>query len=78
MVFVMFTMGEYDFSRKKITRIGIPVWLVVLLVTVSFVPILNILAYLVTTFVWTIFVADGFRNDSPLLNKLINFFNKRI
>ena len=72
-------------DRYKHTPIGLPLWLLFLIIIWSFTPILNFISLIILVVVSIILIADSYNNsfekafeETSKLNKFIKFLNKKL
>ena len=80
--------SEYDISYRnkyKSVPIGLPLWLLFLIIVWSFIPILNVFSIIILIVVSLILIGDSYNNsfekafgETSKLNKFIKFLNKKL
>ena len=80
--------SKYDISYRKKYKsvpIGLPLWLLFLIIVWSFIPILNAISIIVLIVISLILIGDSYNNsfekafgETSKLNKFIKFLNKKL
>ena len=80
--------NKYSMSfreKYKHVPIGLPLWLLFLIIIWSFIPILNFISLIILVVVSIILIADSYNNsfekafgEPSKLNKFIKFLNKKL
>lgn len=80
--------SKYDISYRKKYKsvpIGLPLWLLFLIIVWSFIPILNVFSIIILIVVSLILIGDSYNNsfekafgETSKLNKFIKFLNKKL
>ena len=79
---------EYEISygdRYKYIPIGLPLWLLFLIIIWSFTPILNFISVIILVVISMVLIGDSYNNsfekafgETSKLNKFIKFLNKKL
>ena len=80
--------SEYHMNYRdkyKSIPIGLPLWLLFLIIVWSFIPILNVFSIIILIVVSLILIGDSYNNsfekafgETSKLNKFIKFLNKKL
>ena len=80
--------SKYDMNYRdkyKSIPIGLPLWLLFLIIVWSFIPILNFISIIVLIVVSLVLIGDSYNNsfekafsETSKLNKFIKFLNKKL
>ena len=72
-------------DKYKYIPIGLPLWLLFLIIIWSFTPILNFISVIILVVISIILIADSYNNsfekafeETSKLNKFIKFLNKKL
>ena len=76
-----YTIEDFSYySQKKVVeKVQVPLWVLLLAIIAMFIPILNLLAFIIGVIVYIVFIVEEeIEVRIEWLNKVIGFLNKKV